>query len=209
MAIYEDLCYVLNFHGTSLCNVVCNLLDEHNTVAGAFTVLQSDLLFSHSEVLYKFWQHPLARPYFLQVVQATYQDELLQLVNVKNGWHFGAVHANTEQINNFRIEDMQARMKVIAPGLYTLLDFLVHSRHSTLYKDRENSATASAFSNVNNEDGILDENSIFNSHRSQNAEQRAAVNPKVADYRQEAIRGIVCRVIHNLKMRILVIKFLC
>ncbi|EPQ50052.1 hypothetical protein GLOTRDRAFT_51116 [Gloeophyllum trabeum ATCC 11539] len=47
------------------------------------------------------------------------------LIKPENGWHFNAVNASTDGLQDFRIEDMAADLQHLAPALWDLLDSLL------------------------------------------------------------------------------------
>ncbi|KAH9929412.1 uncharacterized protein B0H18DRAFT_1209856, partial [Fomitopsis serialis] len=63
-----------------------------------------------------------------QEMKAHYHRVARELTDKDNGWHLGAVHMKAEQVLDFRIEDMAARMRSLAPELWELIVFLLSGR---------------------------------------------------------------------------------
>ncbi|EPQ50063.1 hypothetical protein GLOTRDRAFT_51073 [Gloeophyllum trabeum ATCC 11539] len=68
------------------------------------------------------WAHKVSREHHAHTVK--------QLVLPENGWHFSALHASAEKLENFRIEDMAKGLEKLAPELWLLLDALLCNKHS-------------------------------------------------------------------------------
>jgi len=56
-----------------------------------------------------------------------YANEALGLVSKKNGWHFSARRASTEQLEAFSLEDMARELMAQAPLLWDLLGTLLNA----------------------------------------------------------------------------------
>ncbi|KAJ6550353.1 hypothetical protein B0H10DRAFT_1850543 [Mycena sp. CBHHK59/15] len=52
-------------------------------------------------------------------------SESIKLSAANNDWHFNALHASAAQLEDFRIEEMAAKMKALAPDLLHLLQLLL------------------------------------------------------------------------------------
>ncbi|KAF7792563.1 hypothetical protein EIP86_003604 [Pleurotus ostreatoroseus] len=63
------------------------------------------------------WIHKASR--------TVYSDAVRRLVQKEHGWHFSAVNARAEQIQDFRIEDMTEKMRAFAPELWDLVFHLL------------------------------------------------------------------------------------
>lgn len=69
-----------------------------------------------------------------QTTTHMYLKEIRLLTNKDNGWHFSAVHASTDQIEGFHLNEMVACMQELAPSLWELLDNLFRVTTTQLYK---------------------------------------------------------------------------
>ncbi|KAH9917708.1 uncharacterized protein B0H18DRAFT_938256 [Fomitopsis serialis] len=54
-----------------------------------------------------------------------YHRSVCELADKDNGWHLGVVHMKAQQVLDFRIEDMAARMRELAPELWELVSFVL------------------------------------------------------------------------------------
>ncbi|TBU25966.1 hypothetical protein BD311DRAFT_604917, partial [Dichomitus squalens] len=64
---------------------------------------------------------------------ARYSQAIQDLAKAEQGWHFGAMHTQPEQLRDFKIEDMANTMQMVAPELWSLrtvviLSILMQSR---------------------------------------------------------------------------------
>ena len=50
---------------------------------------------------------------------------LSRLAQQQSGWHFGALHGNAEQLEEFRIEDMARDIQLCEPLLWDLVGFVI------------------------------------------------------------------------------------
>lgn len=60
------------------------------------------------------------------------KDETQSLISQSEneGWQFGAVHAQAQQFDQFRIEEMARRMATISPQLWYLIGSLISSKYN-------------------------------------------------------------------------------
>ncbi|KZT00083.1 uncharacterized protein LAESUDRAFT_739738 [Laetiporus sulphureus 93-53] len=56
-----------------------------------------------------------------------YLELAQQLVATENGWHFSALHTTAQQIQDFQIEDMAAKIRTLAPDLWDLIMVVIIS----------------------------------------------------------------------------------
>ena len=52
---------------------------------------------------------------FHEITQTVYQQEIRKLVWKENRWQFNAAHASVDQLNQFHIDSMAAKMAGITP----------------------------------------------------------------------------------------------
>jgi hypothetical protein len=91
-------------------------------------------LVNHSDdVLDAFLDHPRTARSTLAWAHGKIKTEYAQLIrdlaDKDNGWHFSAANTSAKQLQDFRIEDMAARMKALAPELWDLLGLLLSANH--------------------------------------------------------------------------------
>ncbi|KAF8196219.1 hypothetical protein K438DRAFT_1586070, partial [Mycena galopus ATCC 62051] len=89
-----------------------------------------DDLLAHSEdVLDAFLHHPRTSQSTLKwargVIKSKYAQFIRDLADIDNAWHFLAANTSAKQLQNFRIEDMAARMRDLAPDLWDMLGILL------------------------------------------------------------------------------------
>ncbi|KAF8240352.1 hypothetical protein L208DRAFT_1374386 [Tricholoma matsutake] len=104
-----------------------------------------DLVQSHSHTISLFCLHGAFEGPALQWVHESaekqYQSEIQELVKMKNGWQFNALHASAEQIEMFQIEVMAEKMESLAPHLWVLLDKLLSATGTGESKNRAAAGT--------------------------------------------------------------------
>ncbi|KAG1860246.1 hypothetical protein DFJ58DRAFT_619037, partial [Suillus subalutaceus] len=59
------------------------------------------------------------------MLRQQYMDEIILLSSEEGGWHFGALHATTKQLEAFSVDEMAIDMASCAPALWDLLGFLL------------------------------------------------------------------------------------
>src|SRR5271170_6818680 len=59
------------------------------------------------------------------LVKQMYAHSIKRLMPWENGWHFNALRASVDQLNDFHIEVMVQEMKQLAPELWEMLDILL------------------------------------------------------------------------------------
>ncbi|KAH7917212.1 hypothetical protein BV22DRAFT_978464, partial [Leucogyrophana mollusca] len=88
-----------------------------------------DLLSNTREIMQALARHPSAYGKVLnwasEVVKAECAREVRELVKVQSGWHFSALHASADQMEEFQIGELAAEMGARAPQLWDLLDVLL------------------------------------------------------------------------------------
>ncbi|KAG2061416.1 hypothetical protein BDR06DRAFT_1041435 [Suillus hirtellus] len=63
-------------------------------------------------------------------------DEIKHLSSEEAGWHFGALHVTTKQLEAFSVDDMAIDMALCAPALWDLLGFLLGAdRHPAMLEN--------------------------------------------------------------------------
>ncbi|KAH7924642.1 hypothetical protein BV22DRAFT_1129691 [Leucogyrophana mollusca] len=91
-----------------------------------------DLLANTDGIVHAFSLHKSSHSKLLDwasdAVKEECAGEIRELVKVESGWHFSALHAKSEQIENFRIEEMALKIEADAPRLWALLDVLLSAR---------------------------------------------------------------------------------
>ncbi|TBU51032.1 hypothetical protein BD310DRAFT_797580, partial [Dichomitus squalens] len=55
------------------------------------------------------------------IMCARYSQAIQDLAKAEQGWHFGAMHTQLEQLRDFKIEDMANTMQMVAPELWSLV----------------------------------------------------------------------------------------
>ncbi|KAJ6467052.1 hypothetical protein C8R47DRAFT_990556 [Mycena vitilis] len=88
-----------------------------------------DLLDHSTDVLDAFLGHPQTFQSTLAwangIVKARYTQDIRDLADKDSGWHFSAANTSAKQLETFRIEDMAAKMKTMAPELWDLFGLLL------------------------------------------------------------------------------------
>ena len=88
-----------------------------------------NLIHNSMEIFNPFFRHPKASGSALDwantVMKKKYAKDIKDLANVKNGWHFGALHTSEMQLKDFWIEDMAQEMQQLAPELWDLLGLML------------------------------------------------------------------------------------
>jgi hypothetical protein len=88
-----------------------------------------DLVNHSDDVLDAFMDHPRTAESTLawahKKIKIMYAQRIRDLADKDNGWHFSAANTSAKQLQDFRIEDMAARMKDMAPELWDLLGLLL------------------------------------------------------------------------------------
>ena len=120
---------------------IIHCFQTHNVTASKFLVslltdagfqehpCSEDLVHNSTEIFNAFLKHPKASGSALDwantVMKKKYAKDIKDLANVKNGWHFGALHTSEEQLKDFRIEDMAHEIQRLAPELWDLLGLML------------------------------------------------------------------------------------
>ncbi|KAJ6561335.1 hypothetical protein B0H10DRAFT_2239968 [Mycena sp. CBHHK59/15] len=95
-----------------------------------------DLLNHSDEVLNAFLDHPRTYRSTLAWANGIIKLKYAELIrNLADNWHFSAANTSAEQLQNFRIEDMAARMKTLAPELWDMLGLLLSANRQTSQTD--------------------------------------------------------------------------
>ncbi|KAJ7272797.1 hypothetical protein C8J57DRAFT_1063511 [Mycena rebaudengoi] len=89
----------------------------------------NDLLNHSDDVFEAFLAHPRTARSTLAwahgKIKIKYAQLIRDLADKDNGWHFSAANTSAKQLQDFRIEDMAAQMKDLAPELWDLLGLLL------------------------------------------------------------------------------------
>ena len=89
----------------------------------------NDLINHAPQILTAFHNHPhsykLTLVWASSVMKARYVKLIAELSGRDNRWHFGALHASTKQLKEFKIEEMAEKMEDLAPELWDLLGLLL------------------------------------------------------------------------------------
>ncbi|KIK75243.1 hypothetical protein PAXRUDRAFT_19163 [Paxillus rubicundulus Ve08.2h10] len=84
-----------------------------------------DLLLHSTEVLGALLAHPIKTWDFMQccakLISDLYLKEICHTASEDGGWHFGALTATTQQLEDFNLDDMARDIEAHAPGLWTFV----------------------------------------------------------------------------------------
>ncbi|KAG1906319.1 uncharacterized protein F5891DRAFT_1182571 [Suillus fuscotomentosus] len=93
--------------------------------------LAEDLLLHSDEIFEALIQHPSRQdnkslPTVIHdTLRKQYFTEIKTISSEEGGWHFGPLHATTQQLEEFSMEEMGLEMQSRAPALWDLLGFLL------------------------------------------------------------------------------------
>lgn len=134
MTVFDCLPPVLDLYNIEFGKMVVDLILQRGPArcqSAAADTLRTSLLKHTNDIFAALYSQDAG---FRQQVQqqqvGTCTRELRDLVDIKNGWHFSAIHATSEKIEDFSLDDMGSKMKEVAPHLFGLLDMLVHAGRS-------------------------------------------------------------------------------
>jgi hypothetical protein len=89
----------------------------------------ADLVKHTPEILSAFARHPQSSRSSMEwandCMKQKYAQDVKDLSQKVNGWHFGALHTSEDQLKEFRIEDMARDMQRLAPELWDLLGLML------------------------------------------------------------------------------------
>ena len=127
---------------------VIKSLETHNVTASNFVLLllrdnrlqdlpcTQNLIDQADEILQAFYEHPKSSKSALtwanDLMKSRYAASVRELANKENRWHFGALHASAQKLQEFRIEDMAQKMEELAPELWDLLGLIGFATVSVL-----------------------------------------------------------------------------
>lgn len=117
----------LNLFGMTMSQLLLSTLSSRQHDNHPITV---DLLSRSAEIFLAITKHPASGSDMLakQVHEIScdlYLRELREITSEDHGWHFGAFHTTTKQLEEFRLEDMAQDISMYAPKLWKLLDRLL------------------------------------------------------------------------------------
>jgi hypothetical protein len=72
-----------------------------------------------------------------EIVKKRYLDSIKELT-CNEEWHFNASHASAKDLEDFRIEDMAIKMKILAPELWDILGLLLSGDQRSRRQHAEN-----------------------------------------------------------------------
>ncbi|KAK7055893.1 hypothetical protein R3P38DRAFT_2682417 [Favolaschia claudopus] len=88
-----------------------------------------DLIYHSNDVFNAFLDHPRTSESTLAwangKIKLKYAQHVRDLADKENGWHFSASNTSAKQLLDFRIEDMAAKMRRLAPDLWDLVGILL------------------------------------------------------------------------------------
>jgi len=59
------------------------------------------------------------------LIKQKYSQDIRDLTDIENRWHFGALKASEKKLANFCIKDMAEKMQKLAPELWDLLGLML------------------------------------------------------------------------------------
>ncbi len=183
----ESLHNLLKTHSVCLSTIITSLLTSSDCNIHAQT-MKNDLLSSSSVVLSAFNLYPGTREWIAHTAYKVYTQELHALTRKENGWHFSAIHAEANQIEDFMLDDMVTQMEVLAPSLWHLLSALVTQKPSAKHNYGGSELDEEEEKYWRKLDGLEDENLIARSRRNNEpipTQQRAT--PRVIERRRTKI----------------------
>ena len=126
--LLHDVLRSLEGLGVTISELLLFIL-ANNQLHDPSPVLYQDLLSHTTEILRAFFKHEATahatRSWAQDTVTSLLTEAVRQLTDVDNGWHFSAAQASPEQITEFRIEDMAAKLETCAPELWALVHSLL------------------------------------------------------------------------------------
>lgn len=141
--VMHFLCHTFQQHQISLTEFLITLLIDPNIqqqgtpVTSVFT----DLVTNVQELLAALWRNPASssvmKSWCHTMMKGHYEQAVKKLTRRENGWHFGAIHTSEEQLRDFRIQDMAAGVREVAPELWDLVGFLLAGNHMEIEAPRE------------------------------------------------------------------------
>lgn len=134
--VLEDLQAVLQAHHTTLPRLLVSILTQY-TKSETEGILLDELLSESHNILSVFCQYSPVRSWITRSEHQRYAQELQDLTQKDNGWHFSALRAHADQIKQFHLEDMATDMEAEAPHLCSLLDTLIQANTSKKRKSKE------------------------------------------------------------------------
>ncbi|KAK6984414.1 hypothetical protein R3P38DRAFT_3452552 [Favolaschia claudopus] len=112
----------LNNQRLSIPTFIISIL-RHSSFIGHSAV--EDLVCHSNDIFNAFLDHPRTSDSILAwangKIKLKYAQHIRDLADKDNGWHFSATNTSAKQLLQFRIEDMAAQMKRLAPDLWDLV----------------------------------------------------------------------------------------
>ena len=116
----------LETHNVTASNLVLLLLQDNRLQDLPCT---QNLINQADEILQAFYEHPKSSKSALtwasDLMKSRYAASVRELANKENGWHFGALRASAQKLQEFRIENMAQKMEELAPELWDLLGLML------------------------------------------------------------------------------------
>jgi len=88
-----------------------------------------DLLGNSSNLFATFLKHPKSSnrtwTWASNLIKQKYSQDIQDLADIENGWHFGTLKALEKKLADFHIEDMAEKMQQLAPELWDLLGMML------------------------------------------------------------------------------------
>ncbi|KAJ3482608.1 hypothetical protein NLI96_g6866 [Meripilus lineatus] len=126
-SFYGELQQLLQTHDLSFSRCLITLLTAPDGCP-IRNNLRHDLSTSIAPILSAFTQISGTRNWIETYQTQIYAREIHTLTDTDNGWHFSALRASPEQIDNFALEEMAGTMESEAPNLWRLFSDLSLSR---------------------------------------------------------------------------------
>lgn len=124
---FQDLNTLLRSHNLSLSQCIINLL-HCSDASPTQQNLREEITGSIPSLFSALTKIPAAQVWIQSYQTRTYLREMHALTRKSNGWHFSALRASPEQIDDFELQEMADIMESEAPGLWRLFGDLSLSK---------------------------------------------------------------------------------
>ncbi|KAJ7323357.1 hypothetical protein DFH08DRAFT_969423 [Mycena albidolilacea] len=121
----ERLINAIGIENVTASDFVLTLLERDSLQANTCT---QSLLDITERIIEAFSKNPVSAPSTYTWARKAIQKSTTQAIKIltaNDDWHFNAEHALAADLEDFKIEEMAARMKKLAPDLWTLLQILL------------------------------------------------------------------------------------
>jgi hypothetical protein len=121
----ERLTNAFGIENVTASDFVLTLLERDSLQANTCT---QSLLDNTERIIEAFSKNPVSAPSTYAWARKAIQKSTTQAIKIltaNDDWHFNAEHASAADLEDFKIEEMAARMKKLAPDLWTLLQILL------------------------------------------------------------------------------------